>query len=544
MNKQDKTGPTSVHKAGGPNRPAEPTPIAPWRQSLLQARSGAELLKQMINVHDAPVLIPQLSVDDLMICIRKIGLADADAVLALASGQQVQGLLDSDCWNRDQFEIERVDPWLGTLMAAGPDVLGRHLLAQDDSLLNLLVQASIHVIVVEEPEDFEPPDDEHVLTPDGRLCICFPASATRDLPIKIFLDWMMRTDPLLITNLLIHLPAALKTNLEEDAYRWRSGRMADRGYIDYYDALRIYVPASKAEVAKAEQVVASEGPITQHWLEVFKGTQSRLQAALAAVPSEHLEAVQSSLAVAMNMALSADRVELWDEEHQADVVERIQAGLSLALESLNGVSSTTGQDAATLVATPVSVLFRIGYGVTLEAVSRLRRTSVVRRLSGPAGRVDGVDIAELREWAEWLTARHPSMPNGAPPSSLADIKEMRNYSEILADMAKVSGESRPNHVGIGQYLLTQFASGLLGVDTNGPLPENQLLNAHALLLDAGEISGSARDAATVWWLEQGGTDRSAVSTLLNWAESELGPVPSHRLDARFQTIFWTAAEQH
>ena len=206
-------------------------------------------------------------------------------------------------------------------------------------------------------------------------------------------------------------------------------RMADRGYIDYYDALRIYVPASKAEVAKAEQVVASEGPITQHWLEVFKGTQSRLQAALAAVPSEHLEAVQSSLAVAMNMALSADRVELWDEEHQADVVERIQAGLSLALrEPQRGVidNRTRRRDAG---GNPVSVLFRIGYGVTLEAVSRLRRTSVVRRLSGPAGRVDGVDIAELREWAEWLTARHPSMPNGAPPSSLTDIKEMRNFSE-------------------------------------------------------------------------------------------------------------------
>ena len=58
-------------------------------------------------------------------------------------------------------------------MTAGPDVLGRHLLAQDDSLLNLLVQASIHVIVVEEPEDFEPPDDEHVLTPDGRCAFAF-----------------------------------------------------------------------------------------------------------------------------------------------------------------------------------------------------------------------------------------------------------------------------------------------------------------------------------------------------------------------------------
>ena len=544
MNDQDKTGLANTGRAAAPNRPAQPTPIAPWRASLLQARSGAELLKQMISVHDAPMLIPQLSVDDLMICIRKIGLADADAVLALASGQQVQGLLDSDCWNRDHFDIERVDPWLGTLMTAGPDVLGRHLLAQDDSLLNLLVQSSIHVIVVEEPEDFEPPDEEHVLTPDGRLCICFPESATRDLPIKIFLDWMMRTNPLLITNLLIHLPAALKTNLEEDAYRWRSGRMADRGYIDYYDALKIYVPASQAEVAKAEQVVAADGPITQHWLEVFKGKQSRLQAALSAVSSEHLEAVQSSLAVAMNMALSADRVELWDEEHQADVVERIQAGLSLALESLNGVPSTTRQDAATLVATPVSILFRIGYGVTLEAVNRLRRTSVIRRLSGPAGRVDGVDIAELREWAEWLSARHPSMPNGAPPCSLADIASMRHYTDILTDMALVSGEGRPNSVGIGQYLMTQFTNGLLGVDTNGPLPNDQLLNAHALLVDAGEISRSAREAANVWWLEQGGTNRDAVGALLDWAESELGPVPSHRLDARFTTIFWTTGEQH
>ena len=108
MNNQDKTGPTTCTERAVPIRPAQPTPIAPWRQSLLQARSGAELLKQMISVHDAPVLIPQLSVDDLMICIRKIGLADADAVLALASGQQVQGLLDSDCWNRDHFDIERV----------------------------------------------------------------------------------------------------------------------------------------------------------------------------------------------------------------------------------------------------------------------------------------------------------------------------------------------------------------------------------------------------------------------------------------------------
>ena len=125
----------------------------------------------MISVHDAPVLIPQLSVDDLMICIRKIGLADADAVLALAIANksgwtQIVGI---------EINLKLSVLTLLTLSGRGPDVLGRHLL----HLLNLLVQASIHVIVVEEPEDFEP--ISRATTPDGRLCICF-----RHLQLEIY----------------------------------------------------------------------------------------------------------------------------------------------------------------------------------------------------------------------------------------------------------------------------------------------------------------------------------------------------------------------
>ena len=74
-------------------------------------------------------------------------------------------MLDSDVWERDTFSIERIDPWLNTLMRAGPEVLGQHLMGLDDSVISMVMQSSIQVIVVDEPEDFSPPDMEHVLSP-------------------------------------------------------------------------------------------------------------------------------------------------------------------------------------------------------------------------------------------------------------------------------------------------------------------------------------------------------------------------------------------
>ena len=110
--------------------------------------------------------------------IRTIGLADADAVLALASDEQVRGLLDSDGWDRDELKMERLDPWLNALMRCGPDVLGQKLLSLDDSILTEVLKASVQVLVIEDPEDFDAPDVEHVRTPDGALLHLFSRVST------------------------------------------------------------------------------------------------------------------------------------------------------------------------------------------------------------------------------------------------------------------------------------------------------------------------------------------------------------------------------
>ena len=225
--------------------------------------------------------------------------------------------------------------------------------------------------------------------------------------------------------------------------------MADRGYVDYYDALRIYVPATTQQAKNAHASISDDQPVVVHWIAPLSHGASRLENALAAIDQESLDGVQSSLAMAMNMALSADRVELWDEEHQERIIQRFQAGLLLGLEALNGPSAPPKSDAETLEKSPCSLIFRIGYGRMLNAGEPARRTSTINRLRGQSGRVDGVDIPNLREWAEWLTARHPSLPGGRSPASATELIKMNEKARILADLARVAGSERPDDDRLG-----------------------------------------------------------------------------------------------
>ena len=44
----------------------------------------------------------------------------------------------------------------------------------------------------------------------------------------------------------------LSAELEEQSYRWRSGRLADLGYVDFYDALDLFRPLTPDQVKIGE----------------------------------------------------------------------------------------------------------------------------------------------------------------------------------------------------------------------------------------------------------------------------------------------------
>src|SRR4051812_43266418 len=104
------------------------------------------------------------------------------------------------------------------------------------------------------------------------------------------------------------------SDLEEWSYRWRSGRMADLGFAEHYDALEVYRwldPTSvRLDERSADQVVDNvehanlPAPLADGLNRGFLGR------ALAAISdADALDRVQAGLVTLVNQVMAADNVE-------------------------------------------------------------------------------------------------------------------------------------------------------------------------------------------------------------------------------------------
>lgn len=525
-----------------------PAALMAWQAEVGALTSGSALQDALLSPKDAQARIQSLPIEDLHRAIRVIGLEDSSEILALASGEQVRGMLDAEIWVKDQLDLERVDPWLTALMRGGPEAMTDRLMALDDAVINWVVRRSIQVIAIEDPDSFDPPDTEYVVTPDNQMCVVFPDPGPRDLPVKVFLDVLMRTAPEYCYNLMVFSSAALDSVLQEDAYRWRSGRMADRGYVDYYDALPVYTAPRPDEITAARQALPrAEGPVG-YWMRPVVAPDQRLTAAIERMDPEAQDLFHQGLAYVLNMALSADRVDPWDEAATEGVFQRIRAGLALGLDALAGPEADPKLDAERLAGDTPTFVFRTGYGrmqATARPVTRLVGRGDLR---GPGGPTDGVDIEPLRSWAEALGGRHPMDPEGAPlgnPEALALAGGMAQAIAALAEVAPqatLDEDGLPTH-GLGARALTHFTATLIGADPDQPLPLDRLAEAHRALFTDGQISDEIRDLAARWWAgrasdtEAPGAGAAALDMLLDAAAEEMGGLNPEELEPRFLRLW-------
>lgn len=508
------------------------TELAAWRAEVEAVRSSSELLDRLLSPADAPARLQALPGDALYRLVRRIGLEDATEIVAMASGTQVQAFLDFDAWQGDTLDLARLDPWLRALMAAGQEVLLGRLLDLDDQLLSRIVLTSARIFVVEDPESFEPPEEEHVLTQDRRLCIVFPESSERDLPVKVFLDAFMRENPEHCYNFLVFTGSALTSELEENAHRWRQGRLADLGFVDPIEALGLYTAPRPDQIAAARRAVPT-GAETPVLAASVRGDE-RLAAALGRLDADLRAIVLQELAYVCNTALSADRVSLWDEPAQEHVLRRVRAGLGLGLDALSaGPSPRT--DADILAEVPLAIVFRTGYGRMLEAAEPARRARRRGLLVGPGGPIDAVDQPLLRTWVEALTDRHPHLPGDRIPRTAADLAHMRGFAEVAAELVDFPAGGRPDDAGLGAWVLTQLLRAALGLVGAGPLAAGRLAEAHGLLFRDGAVSPEGRARMLDAWRAAGRTTPQTLDFLLTWAAEELAGVPVSQLEGRFCT---------
>lgn len=491
-------------------------PLTRIRAALAGPR-GYRRVDSLLSANDAAAAVAALSITDLYLLVREVGFADTHELVALATPEQIRGCLDLDIWDRDRLQTEAMKPWIASVLEAGFEKLGQVWERLDGELTALFFARATTIYdlsLEEEPDDSD--GKPIVMTPDSFFAVKITAEDEDSIRlVHQLIDDLYRGDPAghVARHTLMAARSEPTTELEEMSYRWRSGRLADIGYVDFYDALEVFRPLDPASVAIGEGSEDHVGAATAGGRSVGRLPvpvaervigRSFLARALDRVddPAD-AERLESAILVLVNKVLSAARVSPGDSEALAIGSEHALATLALGLETV----SRGDLDAAARALRSVSLtrLHRVGYTVTL----RLGRLA---RALAPRAATAGEPVPSI---LEALLLRRPFFPReldnppGAGPRPFEHTDDIRRVAVELtqlalrvaiadalgADLVALAElpEPRPE---LDDYVRTALVRGLAGGDVDpAPLTTAELDSLRGSAFDDNRLSAAARERA-------------------------------------------------
>jgi Family of unknown function (DUF6178) len=528
--------------------------LARLRAQLAQPR-GYRRIDALLSSPNAEADVAALSPSEIFELVHEVGFEDAQPLIELTTPAQIQGAFDLDGWTRDQLDVAPLKPWLAALSEAGFEKLGNIWGHLDSELRALIVQRCVKVYdtsLGEEPaEDNEAPI---MTTPDRMFLLeLYGDDDTQKLVMRLF-DDLYRADPDLARHTIMAARSEPAAELEEMSYRWRSGRLADSGYVDFYDALDLFRPldADKVQIGEGSQERAVDDtarlPIAIAEEVIGRSFLARAMASVDDPPEA--ERLENALVVLVNKVLAAARA----KPGQQEVVRRgalyATATVSLGLETV--ARGDLGRASAALRSIGLGRLFRVGYTVTVK-LARLAQALAARSLT--AG-------SPARELVAALCSPRPlfaSVADDPPATGLRPFEstaDLRRAGEILTGLtlrvALVEGlgvdvvamgqapEPRP---ALDDHIRTALARAIAGGAFRGDaLSQAELTELRDKAFASGKLTAAARTAGHAAIRERlGGAQLQASTAALarlvdGWLddlESILGGIKDAEIDPRF-----------
>lgn len=349
----------------------------PQKKETFQLISPKDLLRlpgkkalELILESPTPVtLVQSLAEEDLFWLVHDIGLEDALPILSLASNDQWQYLVDIEVWKKDRLEIDSVNRWLDLLLKADRERFLIWGLREQIDLVEFHLARNIEVRIKKEdesPSDF----DENYFTLDEVFYIRIK-DEKYDQIIRDFLEHFALHDLEKFHKVLLGLAGVLPSEIEENIYRLRNVRLAEKGFLPFEEAVGIYQhlnPQSLLEKGQQPGKVMKEGrpvqPVPASTSLLIKD-QDLFYLSLKRIEDGHiLDQLQIEFAAMCNQIISADSFMVRDKEILVDVVRKACGYLSIGLEKVTG--GDPKKAGRLLERFHLHQVFRVGYGAALE----------------------------------------------------------------------------------------------------------------------------------------------------------------------------------
>jgi hypothetical protein len=156
---------------------------------LTTAKTAARKIDALLNLSRPMKAVQALDAREFHALIQTAGLDQSIELIELASGEQIQALIDFDGWNRDRLEHKRFADWMMILLGCPDESLHRWFAKLDLEPIIVWMREHAQVFLWEEDRDLLDCVDAPVLTsPDGTYAIMVPDDGEPADIVRMLLD--------------------------------------------------------------------------------------------------------------------------------------------------------------------------------------------------------------------------------------------------------------------------------------------------------------------------------------------------------------------
>ena len=301
-------------------------------------------IQNILAVPDSAAAIQALPPVEYAVLLKEAPESRA-VLLAMAYPEQNRTLLDLDCWHKQNLRSTRVLEWLEDLRESGLESFLDTLAVLDNELLVTAFSRYVRVHAALPSEEEEEPKPYHEVLSNElyRLEFIDPDSPWNER-IQRLLAFLRQADLDTYHGLMQGVMWSLQGELEEWAYRWKSGRLQDEGFPDYYDALEAYRIADNAPCltpahlgSPGRPVNAEESGSVPGYAWSMTPADSLLAGALTGQFSiDTLDRLCWEMVALCNRELVIDQVDFADAAAIKASLRRVHAYVNLGLDYLRG----------------------------------------------------------------------------------------------------------------------------------------------------------------------------------------------------------------
>lgn len=343
-------------------------------------------LNRILDHPQPAALVHSFPEEDLYFLIHDIGPEDALPLLALASGRQLDFILDQEIWEKDRIDPLALTNWFDLMLKTEPARFIKWLTQERINLLEFYLYKNIELRIREHDQD---PSEfgEDFITFDNVFYIRIlpldqdeiQAAAVVDQDIvdddkrmhllKTILECMASMDFTTYRNIILESVHVLPAETEEEEFRLRNIRLSEKGFLPFDEAVGIYQPITPERIYEKRSSIDKKKFFSGRMIATPMTPLKLLDAdnifsrALAHISTdERIEALQTEFAALCNQLAVADQKKIKDRKMLEGIVKKACGYIAMGLEMLTNKGEKPGTAVNLILKYPVADIFRVGYG--------------------------------------------------------------------------------------------------------------------------------------------------------------------------------------